>query len=95
MKDGSFYLVLVPVSSTATATTKAPAISATKVSATFSIALLAINSAISSVVFLGRLERKFFDVYSALSAFQVEFGNIKHLPLGTILIIHFSSRLIC
>jgi hypothetical protein len=93
IKGGFFWFRLVSVSSL-TATTKAPAVSA-KVSATFSVALLAVNSAVSTVVFLSWLERKFFDVYSALSAFQVEFGYIKHLPLGTILIIHFSSRLIC
>ena len=84
---------LVPASLTATATESA-SVSA-EVLAACSVAFLAVDSAVCSVIALGWLERELFDHCSALSTSEVEFGAIEKLPLRTILIVHFSFRLIC
>ena len=82
---------LVPASLTAT---ESASVSAGTLAA-IPVALLAINSAISAVIALGRLERQFLDVHSAFGALETEVGNIMFLRLRTILIVHFSFRLIC
>ena len=84
---------LVPASLAATATESA-SVSA-EVLAARPVAFLAVDSAICPVIALGRLEGKLFDRCSALGACQVEFGAVEKLPLRTILIVHFSFRLIC
>jgi len=84
---------LVPASLTATATESASVSAGTF--AAIPVALLAVYSAISVVIALGRLERQFLDVHSAFGTLETEVGDIIHLPLRTILIVHFSFRLIC
>jgi hypothetical protein len=64
-------------------------------SAPLSIASLAINTAEGAVVALGWLERKLIDRRSAFGTCDAEFGDVEKLPLRTILIVHFSFRLIC
>lgn len=93
LKD-CFLVRLVPASLAATATESA-SVSSAEALATIPVALLAINSAISVVIALGRLERQFLDVNSTFGALETEVGYISHLPLRTILIVHFSFRLIC
>ncbi len=77
---------LVPAASLAAA--ESASVSA-ETSASLPIAFLAVYSAVGAVVALGRLERQFFDVHAALSALEAEIGNIVHLPLRAILIVHF------
>lgn len=93
MSGLSLFGRLVPVSSTATATESA-SVSA-EASASFPIAFLAVDSAKGAVVTLGRLERKFLDVHITLGTLETKVGNISHLPLRAILIVHFSFRLTC
>jgi len=91
---GDCFLVrLVPASLAATATESA-SVSA-EVLAPCPVAFLAVDSAECSVIALGRLERELFDRCSALGTSEVEFGAVEKLPLRTILIVHFSFRLIC
>jgi hypothetical protein len=89
-----FNLRLVSVSATATESATESASSSAGSFAPLSIALLAINPAISVVVALSRFERKLFDVDSAFLTLKSEGADIMHLPLRAILIIHFSFRLL-
>jgi hypothetical protein len=89
---GSSEVALVPALSTAEAASSSSSATAEAFSPR-PVAFLAIDSAIASVIALGRLERKLFDFRTALGASEPEFGNVKELSLRTILIVHFSFRL--
>ena len=87
----AFLFDLVPASLTATESASVTA----EALATLPVAFLAVDSAECAVIALSRLERKFSDVHVALGAFEAKVGYIIHLPLRTILIVHFSFRLTC
>jgi len=64
------------------------AASAAKTSASVAVAGLAVKPAVGSVVSLGRLERQFRDVRSALGALESKSRDVMHLALGSVLIVH-------
>lgn len=53
----------------------------------FLVTFVTIKVAISSIFFLGRFERKFIDRYSAFGASESQSGNVKHLPLRSVIIL--------